>query len=99
MYYVDKLRPERCFSAVGCSLKAQGTSSMGYPIKNFKVKFKKGIDYNDGAHADGYPILEDGLISKCLCLKADYASSEQANNVMLVDYYDSIVRNYFLTPA
>lgn len=99
MYYVDKLRPERCFSAVGCSLKAQGTSSMGYPIKNFKVKFKKGIDYNDGAHADGYPILEDGLISKCLCLKADYASSEQANNVMLVDYYDSIIRNYFLTPA
>ena len=99
MYYVDKLRPERCFSAVGCSLKAQGTSSMGYPIKNFKVKFKKGIDYNDGRHEAGYPILEDGLISKCLCLKADYASSEQANNVMLVDYYDKLIRNYYLTPA
>lgn len=99
MYYVDKLHPERCFSASGCSLKAQGTSSMGYPIKNFKVKFKKGIEYNDGTHADGYPILEDGLISKCLCLKADYASSEQANNVMLVDYYDELIRNYFLTPA
>ena len=99
MYYVDRLRPERCFSASGCQFDVQGTSSAGYPIKNFKIKFKKGIDYNDGTHADGYPILEDGLISKCFCLKADYASSEQANNVMLVDYYDQLIRDYYLTPA
>ena len=76
MYYVDRLHPEHCFSASGCQFDVQGTSSAGYPIKNFKIKFKKGIDYNDGTHADGYPILEDGLISKCFCLKADYASSE-----------------------
>ena len=99
MYYVDKLRPERCFSASGTEFDVQGTSSAGYPIKNFKIKFKKGIDYNDGTHADGYPILEDGLISTCFCLKADYASSEQANNVMLVDYYDELIRDYYLTPA
>lgn len=99
MYYVDKLRPERCFSASECQFDVQGTSSAGYPIKNFKIKFKKGIDYNDGTHADGYPILEDGLISECFCLKADYASSEQANNVMLVDYYDELIRDYYLTPA
>ena len=99
MYYVDKLRPERCYSAAGCQFDVQGTSSAGYPIKNFKVKFKKGITYNDGRTADGFPILEDGLISECLCLKADYASSEQANNVMLVDYYDELVRDYYLTPA
>lgn len=99
MYYVDRLHPERCFSASGCQFNVQGTSSAGYPIKNFKIKFKKGIDYNDGTHADGYPILEDGLISKCFCLKADYASSEQANNVMLVDYYDQLIRDYYLTPA
>ena len=99
MYYVDKLRPERCFSATGTEFDVQGTSSAGYPIKNFKIKFKKGIDYNDGTHADGYPILEDGLISECFCLKADYASSEQANNVMLVDYYDELIRDYYLTPA
>ena len=99
MYYVDRLHPERCFSASGCQFNVQGTSSAGYPIKNFKIKFKKGIDYNNGTHADGYPILEDGLISECLCLKADYASSEQANNVMLVDYYDQLIRDYYLTPA
>ena len=99
MYFVDKLRPDRCFSASGCQFDVQGTSSAGYPIKNFKVKFKNGIVYNDGRTDDGYPILEGGLNSECLCLKADYASSEQANNVMLVDYYDELVRDYFLTPA
>ena len=99
MYFVDKLRPERSFSASDCQFDVQGTSSAGYPIKNFKVKFGSGIVYNDGRTDDGYPILEDGLISKCLCLKADYASSEQANNIMLVDYYDELIRNYYLTPA
>ena len=98
MYFVDKLRPDRCFSATGCQFDVQGTSSAGYPIKNFKVKFKNGIVYNDGRTDNGYPILEGGLNSECLCLKADYASSEQTNNVMLVDYYDELVRDYFLTP-
>lgn len=99
MYFVDRLRPDRCFSASDCQFDVQGTSSAGYPIKNFKVKFGSGIVYNDGTTADGYPIIEGSLESKCLCLKADYASSEQANNVMLVDYYDELVRDYYLTPA
>ena len=99
IYFVDRLNPKRSFSADGCQFDVQGTSSAGYPIKNFKVKFNEGIKYNDGTTADGYPILEGELISKCLCLKADYASSEQANNVMLVDYYDQLVRRYFETPA
>ena len=99
VYFVDRLHPERNFTATDCQFDVQGTSSAGYPIKNFKVKFGSGIDYADGTHADGFPIREGDLISKCLCLKADYASSEQANNVMLVDYYDELVRDYFLTPA
>ena len=99
MYFVDRLRPDRSFSAENCQFDVQGTSSAGYPIKNFKVKFNGGIVYNNGRTDDGYPIIEGSLNSKCLCLKADYASSEQANNVMLVDYYDELVREYFLTPA
>lgn len=99
VYFVDRLHPERNFSADNCQFDVQGTSSAGYPIKNFKVKFGSGITYTDGTHADGFPIREGDLISKCLCLKADYASSEQVNNVVLVDYYDELVRDYFLTPA
>ena len=76
VYFVDRLHPERNFTATDCQFDVQGTSSAGYPIKNFKVKFGSGIDYADGTHADGFPIREGDLISKCLCLKADYASSE-----------------------
>lgn len=97
-YFVDKLHPERSFSAEDCQFDVQGTSSAGYPIKNFKIKFGSGITYNDGRTDDGFPIREGDLISKCLCMKADYASSEQANNVMLVDYYDELIRDYFLMP-
>jgi hypothetical protein len=99
VYFVDRLHPERNFSADNCQFDVQGTSSAGYPIKNFKVKFGSGITYTNGTHADGFPIREGDLISKCLCLKADYASSEQVNNVALVDYYDELIRDYFLTPA
>lgn len=98
-YFVDQLRPERCFSAEGVQFDVQGTSSAGYPIKNFKVAFKDGIIRPDGTHDDGYDIYEGGILAETLCLKADFASSEQANNIILVDYYDELVRDYFLTPA
>ena len=91
MYYVDPINPKNNFSAVGCQFDVQGTSSAGYPVKNFKIFFKEGIDYQQtGKHEDGYFFTENSLESSTLCLKADYASSESANNVMLVDYYNTI---------
>lgn len=98
VYFVDPLHPERNFTATGVTFDVQGTSSAGYPIKNFKVKFGNGIVRQNGESAKGYDIYEGGLLAKTLCLKADFASSEQANNIMLVDYYDELVRDYFKTP-
>ena len=37
--FIDKLHPERSFTFTNAELDVQGTSSAGYPIKNFKVKF------------------------------------------------------------
>ena len=59
VYFVDNLHPERNFTATGCQFNVQGTSSAVYPIKNFKVSFKKGITYSNGDTAKGFPI-EDG---------------------------------------
>lgn len=90
--YVDGLHPDYSFEAVGCEFDVQGTSSAGYPVKNFKVKLKSGITYTaSGEYADGWLYdKENSLPTKVFCLKADYASSEHANNVMLVDYYDKV---------
>lgn len=96
--YVDPMNTARSFTASGCEFDVQGTSSAGYPVKNYKVKFKEGITYTaSGESAEGFPIFENELIAKTLCMKADFASSENANNVMLVDYYEDHVP--FKTPA
>ena len=87
--YVDPLDPNCSFTAEGVELDVQGTSSAGYPVKNEKVKLKSGITYTaTGEHADGFPITPGSIPVNVLCLKADYASSENANNVKLVEYYD-----------
>lgn len=87
--FVDQLNPERSFTATGVQLDVQGTSSSGYPVKNYKVSLKNGLVYtNSGDSSDGFPIADGGLPGKVICLKADFASSENANNVMLVDYYE-----------
>lgn len=90
--YVDGLHPDYSFEAAGCEFDVQGTSSAGYPVKNFKVKLKNGLTYTaSGEYADGWLYDKDNsLPTEVFCLKADYASSEHANNVMLVDYYDKV---------
>lgn len=96
--YIEPLHPERNFTAKGVQLDVQGTSSSGYPVKNYKVSLKKGLTYSsDGKAASGFPIIAGGLEGKNICLKADFASSEQANNVCLVDYYEML--SPYKTPA
>ena len=96
--YVEPLHPERSFTATGVQLDVQGTSSAGYPVKNYKVSLKGGLTYsNSGEEASGFPIIAGGLEGKVICLKADFASSEQANNVCLVDYYEML--SPYKTPA
>lgn len=89
MYYVNPAKPEKNFSAQGCQFNVQGTSSAGYPVKNFKISLKKGITYEQsGETAKGYRFTDNSLLSTTLCLKADYASSEHVNNAVLVQYYE-----------
>lgn len=89
--YVDPLHPNRNFTATGVQLDVQGTSSAGYPRKNYKVSLKEGLTYtNTGETAAGFPVFEGGLEGKNICLKVDFASSEHANNVCLVDYYEML---------
>lgn len=38
--YVNRQEPERNFVSFNCQMKLQGTSSLGYPRKNFKLKTK-----------------------------------------------------------
>lgn len=95
--YVDQLQPERSWTATGVKLGIQGTSSAGYPIKNWKFKLKNGITYTNRTDEQGEPVTDVGfpihvgeIPTKTICWKADFASSENANNVVLAKLYNDI---------
>lgn len=89
--YVDPANTARSFTATGVEMDVQGTSSAGYPVKNFKIKLKGGITYTaSGETASKYALRSTSIPVSTFCLKADFASSENANNVKLVDFYEQV---------
>lgn len=89
--FVDPTDPERCFTFTNAQLKVQGTSSSGYPRKNFTMTFdkKEGITLN-GKKVFAFQINDSSLPTNSFCFKADYASSEGANNVELIKLFNDI---------
>lgn len=94
--YVDILNPEKSFTFTKAQIDVQGTSSAGYARKNYKLKLKNGIIQN-GIAKDGYSLRNDDLTSNVFTFKADVASSEGANNVELVRFYNDTCP--YKTPA
>lgn len=90
--YVDPSNPSRSFTFTGAQINVQGTSSQYYFIKNFKISFKNGITDNDGNHQDTFPVYEGAIGETDFCFKADVASSESANNVVLMKLWDDMAK-------
>lgn len=87
--YTNPINESLSFEFTDASMDVQGTSSAGYPRKNYKIKFKNFTD-NGGNTTSTYCLRGPGnsIPSKVFCFKADYASSEGANNVELVRLYN-----------
>ena len=89
--YVNPADPSYSFTAENVQIDVQGTSSAGYKKKNFKPKFKGGFTYTaTGETSDTYKLRADSIPVSVFCLKADVASSEGANNVELVRFYNDV---------
>ena len=84
--YVNLQDPSRSFRMVNAAMRPQGTSSMGYPKKNFRIYTQK-LDETILYDATGN-IVTDKLYAfrsgaqpvNCWCLKADYAESSGTHN-------------------
>ena len=87
--YTDPDDNTKSFTFEGASIDVQGTSSKDYPRKNYKMKFGNGFTMKNGDIVSFYPI-NDGIPTDTFTFKADYASSEGANNVELVKLYNDI---------
>ena len=87
--YTDPNDAAKSFTFQGAKMDVQGTSSKDYPRKNYKIKFKNGFIMSNGTTVDKYAI-NNGVPVSTFTFKADYASSEGANNVELVKLYDDV---------
>ena len=87
--FVNNSDSSRSFTATGVQIDVQGTSSAGYKKKNFKLKFKNGVEYTVSMVAsETYQMRTNSVPTTTFCMKADVASSEGANNVELVNLYE-----------
>ena len=96
--YIDPVNPQKSFTAENVQIDVQGTSSQYYPRKNYKLKFKSGFTVV-GEFVSKYQLTDECLPANVFCMKADFASSEGANNVELVRLYERAIKNIYQTPA
>lgn len=97
--YTNLQDPSRSFKMVGAAMRPQGTSSMGYPKKNFRIYTQK-LDTTVVYDATGN-VVEDKLYSfkqgaqpvNCWCLKADYAESSGTHNTGIARLWNEALYN------
>ena len=89
-YYVDPVHAENSFSFSGAEIDVQGTSSQYYYVKNYKIKYKGGFILWNGTSAEVYQMNTEAVPTNTFTYKADVASSEGANNVVLAQLYNEL---------
>ena len=94
-YLRDKKNALRNFDFEGATHYVQGTSSVQFTVKNFKFKFKGGFLIN-GLTQETWKMSENAIPTNLFCLKANVASSENANNTVLAQLFEDI--NPYRTP-
>lgn len=66
----------------GAIMYAQGTSSMEYPVKNLRLRFKKDEDF--------YVVRPDIAPVEIICMKADYMESSGSHNTGAANFVDAL---------
>ena len=94
--YVDLMDSNNNFTFSGAQIDVQGTSSQYYFVKNYKIKFKKGFIDKNGVEHESYQLNKNAVPTNTFTFKADVASSEGANNVVLAQIYNDLCPS--LTP-
>lgn len=88
--YTDPNNPSKSYTfSDETQFDVQGTSSQFYARKNYKVKYKGGLVVN-GTPATKYAMTSNSIPVSTFCFKKDVASSEGANNVILVELYNRL---------
>lgn len=97
--YYNLQDPTKNFKMVGAAMRPQGTSSMGYPKKNFRIYTEK-VDgtilydhENKVVENKLYAFTEKAQPVNCWCLKADYAESSGTHNTGIARLWNNALIN------
>ena len=97
--YVNVQEPELNFTMEGAAMRPQGTSSMGYPKKNFRIYTLELPDtvlknYLGNVVANKlYSFKKGAQPVGCWCLKADYAESSGTHNTAIARLWGNALKN------
>lgn len=97
--YYNLQNPTKNFKMAGAAMRPQGTSSMGYPKKNFRIYTEK-VDgtilydhENKVVENKLYAFTENAQPVNCWCLKADYAESSGTHNTGIARLWNNALIN------
>lgn len=96
VYYTNLQAPEFSFTAKQIDMTLQGTSSLTFPRKNFKIKLKGGtVTLADGTVAPKgkYAFKPRAQAVSTYCLKADFAESSGTHNTGIARIINSALYN------
>ena len=97
--YINLQDQSKSFKMEGAAMRPQGTSSMGYPKKNFRIytnKLDSTIVYNASGEVIPdrmYSFKDNAQPVDCWCLKADYAESSGTHNTGIARLWNSALYN------
>ena len=97
--YTNTQDPTKSFRMEGAAMRPQGTSSMSYPKKNFRIYTKRLsdtilYDYKGNVVADKlYAFKDNAQPVPTWCLKADYAESSGTHNTGIARLWNSVLYN------
>lgn len=102
--YINLQDSTKNFTLKRAAMRPQGTSSMYYPKKNFRIYSRRLdntelFDYN-GKKVENrlYSFKDNAQPVDCWCLKADYAESSGTHNTGLAKLWNDAFYNVKLTP-
>ena len=102
--YINLQDSTKSFTLKRAAMRPQGTSSMYYPKKNFRI-YSRRLDYTELFDYNGnkvenrlYSFKDNAQPVDCWCLKADYAESSGTHNTGLAKLWNDAFYNVKLTP-
>lgn len=97
--FINNQNPKYAFRVTNAKVKLQGTSSLGYPRKNFRfytdeTDICKIYDYAGELIADGkFSFKEGAQPVTCWCLKADFAESSGSHNTGIAKMWNKVMKD------